>query len=106
MPRIWKRVNGEEMKGDREMGQEVKQEAGDEEEKEGHADRRIKDGRRNGIVDEKWGGKRGMEKGKWIVYERYYERRRRGRSSCPCFCGELAFAFVVFWNECKGWFLV
>ena len=52
------------MKGDREMGQEVKQEAGDEEEKEGHADRRIKDGRRNGIVDEKWGGKRGMEKGK------------------------------------------
>ena len=52
------------MKGDREMGQEVKQEAGDEEEKEGHADRRIKGGRRNGIVDEKWGGKRGMEKGK------------------------------------------
>ena len=33
VPRIWKRVNGEEMKGDREMGQEVKQEAGDEEEK-------------------------------------------------------------------------
>ena len=64
MPRIRKRVNGEEMRRDREMGQEVKQEAGDEEEKEGHADRRIKDGRRNGIVDEKWGGRRGMEKGK------------------------------------------
>ena len=45
---------------------------------------------RSGVEGGEW------KRAKWIVYERYYEKGGRGRSSCPCFCTELAFAFAVF----------
>ena len=47
-------------------------------------------------MDEKQGGKGEWKTAKWSAYMCFYEKGRRGRSSCPCFCRWLAFAFAVF----------